>query len=204
MGRGREGLEGGARGAFRDSLRLRQRGRGLRRRSFTKATPEEIRWLFSVNSLGAFHTVRSLLPSMLAHGKSGHIVCTASVAAIEAAPGWHIGFYAGTKAAVAMMAQSMRDDIGDAPIGVSVVYPGLVNTNIGANASQLRPKGGAEAKLPAGLDTTQESRPTTRPRSSWPERRPGCATSSRIPNFPRKNKTSITPIYWTESADRVK
>ncbi|MFC3657665.1 SDR family oxidoreductase [Xanthomonas hyacinthi] len=122
---------------------------------FTKATPKEIQWVFGVNSLGAFYTVRSLLPSMLAHGKPGHIVCTASVAALIAAPGWHIGFYAATKSAVSMMAQSMRDDIGDAPIGVSVVYPGLIDTNIGSNAARLRPDGGVKSQGVSGLDTTQ-------------------------------------------------
>jgi NAD(P)-dependent dehydrogenase (short-subunit alcohol dehydrogenase family) len=128
-------------------------GVGMAGVPFTKVTQQEVRWVFDVNAVGVYETVRSLLPSMVAHGKPGHILCTASLAGVYTPPGWHHALYSATKFAVAALTQGMRDEIGDAPIKVSAIYPGLVQTNITANFAALRPKGGVAPQIPEGLDT---------------------------------------------------
>lgn len=123
--------------------------------TFSQLRDEDVQWVFGVNTFGVLRTVQCALPFVRAHGRPARILCTASIAALSASPGWHIGLYAASKASVAALAQSMRDDIGNEPISVSVAYPGLVQTQIAANAEALRPPGGARSDDVAGLDTTQ-------------------------------------------------
>ncbi|WP_051768256.1 SDR family oxidoreductase [Sphingobium sp. DC-2] len=132
-------------------------GVGLAGIPFTKVTPEEVRWSLDVNTISVYETVRSLMPSMLAHGKPAHILCTASLAALVASPGWHIALYAAAKFGVAALSQGMRDEIGDRPIRVSTIYPGLTRTNIGANFLALRPAGGVTPDIPEGLAESEKT-----------------------------------------------
>jgi NAD(P)-dependent dehydrogenase (short-subunit alcohol dehydrogenase family) len=129
-------------------------GIGLAGIPFTKVTPREVRWVVDVNTIGVYETVRSILPSMLAHGKPGQILCTASLAGLVTPAGWHHSLYSATKFGVTALAQGMRDEIGDAPIRVSTIYPGLVQTNISSTFATLRPSGGVAPALPEGLDLT--------------------------------------------------
>lgn len=128
-------------------------GIGIAGIPFTKVTAQEVRWLLDVNTIGVYETVRSLLPSMLAHGKPAHILCTSSLAGLITPPGWHQALYSASKFAVAALAQGMRDEIGDAPIRVATIYPGLVQTNISRTFATLRPAGGSAPALPEELDT---------------------------------------------------
>lgn len=105
----------------------------------------EMRWLFDVNVMGLFETARALLPSMIASSRPGAFLCTASLAALHADKGVHAGLYAASKSAVAAVAEGIREECGDAPILVCTVFPGPVDTNIGANAAGLRPPGGGVA-----------------------------------------------------------
>jgi short-subunit dehydrogenase len=73
------------------------------------------------------------LPLLKANPDGGSIVNTASVAALVAAPG--TSAYAASKAAVVAVSEVLAAELGDdGNIGISILLPGLVRTNINANA----------------------------------------------------------------------
>jgi short-subunit dehydrogenase len=82
--------------------------------------------------------VRAFVPRMLAGGDEGHIVNTASMAGLTTAP--FMSVYDVTKHGVVALSESMYREFEatGAPIGVSVVCPGLINTNI-MRSSRNRP-----------------------------------------------------------------
>ena len=85
-------------------------------------------WVVGVNLDGVVNGVQTFLPRILAHGEGGHIVNTASLAGLLPFSG--LGVYNTTKYAVVGMSEAMRADLADQSVGVSVLCPGVVNTNI--------------------------------------------------------------------------
>lgn len=90
-----------------------------------------------VNLGGVVNGIQSFLPQMLAHGRGGHIVNTASLAATVVMPAQYT-IYAAGKAAVLNLSENLRNDLAEAGIGVSVLCPGFVKSNI-HEAAQNRP-----------------------------------------------------------------
>ncbi|HSB40818.1 MAG TPA: SDR family NAD(P)-dependent oxidoreductase [Methylomirabilota bacterium] len=101
-------------------------------------------WVINVNLWGVIHGVRAFLPRMLAGGDEGHIVNTASMAGLTTAP--FMSVYDVTKHGVVALSESMYKEltVTGAPVGVSVVCPGLIDTNI-MRSSRNRPAELAEA-----------------------------------------------------------
>jgi NAD(P)-dependent dehydrogenase (short-subunit alcohol dehydrogenase family) len=95
-------------------------------------------WVMGVNLWGVIHGVRAFVPRMLAGGDEGHIVNTASMAGLTTAP--FMSVYDVTKHGVVALSESMYKEFTatGAPIGVSVVCPGLINTSI-MRSSRNRP-----------------------------------------------------------------
>ena len=100
-------------------------------------------WVINVNLWGVIHGVRAFLPRMLAGGDEGHIVNTASMAGLTTAP--FMSVYDVTKHGVVALSESMYKELTmtGAPIGVSVVCPGLIDTNI-MRSARNRPEELAE------------------------------------------------------------
>jgi NAD(P)-dependent dehydrogenase (short-subunit alcohol dehydrogenase family) len=99
-------------------------------------TLDDWNWIVGVNLWGVIHGVRAFVPIMLEQGDEGHIVNTASLAGLM--PGR--GIYGVTKQAVVALSESLYNDlkVADAKIGVSVLCPGWVDTNI-MDADRNRP-----------------------------------------------------------------
>jgi NAD(P)-dependent dehydrogenase (short-subunit alcohol dehydrogenase family) len=95
-------------------------------------------WVLGVNLWGVIHGVRAFVPRMLADGDEGHIVNTASMAGLTTAP--FMSVYDVSKHGVVALSESMYKEFEatGAPIGVSVVCPGLIATNI-TRSSRNRP-----------------------------------------------------------------
>lgn len=111
-------------------------------------TPDaDFHWVFSVNTFGVWNGIAAFLPKIRAHGEGGHIVNTASVAGLFVAPDRHAGLYSATKMAVVALSQGLRDAVKGEPIGVSVLLPGMVATNIFTNRTALNPQKRAGQKL---------------------------------------------------------
>ncbi len=85
-------------------------------------------WVVSVNVNGVINGVQTFTDRIKAHGEGGHFVNTASMAGHLAIGG--LGVYNATKFAVVGMSEAMRMDLAPHHIGVSVLCPGVVNTNI--------------------------------------------------------------------------
>ena len=85
-------------------------------------------WVLGVNVRGVVNGVQTFLPRILAHGEGGHIVNTASLAGLSTAR--NMSVYTTSKFAVVGLSEALRADLADADIGVSVLCPGVVDTNI--------------------------------------------------------------------------
>lgn len=94
-------------------------------------------WVMNVNLQGVINGVQVFLPRILEHGEGGHIVNTASMAGQIAVPG--LSVYNTTKFAVVGMSETMRIDLANKGVGVSVLCPGVVHTNIG-DSGRNRPE----------------------------------------------------------------
>ncbi len=95
------------------------------------------RWILGVNLMGVVHGIRSFVPRMLAHGEDAHIVNTSSVLGLSTGGG---SIYAVSKHAVTRLSEGLWHDLRaiGAPIGVSVLCPGMVATRI-VTAERNRP-----------------------------------------------------------------
>jgi NAD(P)-dependent dehydrogenase (short-subunit alcohol dehydrogenase family) len=95
-------------------------------------------WVMGVNFWGMLHGIRAFLPRMLAGGEDGHVVNTSSLAGLLTVA--YSAPYVTSKFAALALTESLAHDLRTqgAPIGVSVLVPGLVDTKI-AEAERNRP-----------------------------------------------------------------
>nr|WP_166175669.1 SDR family NAD(P)-dependent oxidoreductase [Altererythrobacter segetis] len=102
-----------------------------------KASYADYDWIFDVNFGGVVNLMQTFVPRMIAHGQGGHIVNTASMGAFFANSG--AGIYSASKFAVHGITMAMRDALKDYGIGVSVLCPANIKTNI-AESVKTRPE----------------------------------------------------------------
>lgn len=105
-------------------------------------------WVMNVNLHGVINGLVTFVNRIKAHGEGGHIVNTASMAG-QMAIG-RMGVYNATKFAVVGLSESMRHDLEPANIGVSVLCPGFVATNI-FTSGRNRPANLASSRGPDTL-----------------------------------------------------
>ena len=84
---------------------------------------------FGVNVGGVINGFVEFLPQMIAHGRGGHVVSTASLAAEVVMPE-HLAIYAASKAAVCHYCEAVKPALAEKGIGVSILLPGPVKSNI--------------------------------------------------------------------------
>ncbi len=113
------------------------------------ATYDDWDFGLGVNLGGVVNGVQTFVPRIRKHGEGGHVVNTASLAALVVMPA-HMTMYATAKAAVVAMSEAMRTELGQDGIGVSVLCPGPIKSNIHQlsqnRPEQFKPSGGfAEA-----------------------------------------------------------
>lgn len=101
-----------------------------------QASYDDYDWIVNVNWWGVVNSMQTWVPRMLAHGQGGHIVNTASLGCFVANSG--SGIYSATKFAVHGITMAMRDALKDKGIGVSVLCPANIRTNI-AESVRTRP-----------------------------------------------------------------
>jgi NAD(P)-dependent dehydrogenase (short-subunit alcohol dehydrogenase family) len=94
----------------------------------SEATYQDWDWVLGVNLGGVVNGVVTFVPRIKAHGKGGHVVNTASMAAFIAGPG--AGIYTTAKFAVHGLSDALRWSLLPHGIGVSMVCPGLVKSKI--------------------------------------------------------------------------
>lgn len=103
----------------------------------TETTPDDLDWLLGVNLFGVAHCLETFLPDMVAR-RDGHVVATASVAALipELLP-THAP-YAAAKAGVIAMMLNLRQELSQVGVRSTVLCPDGVATGI-ADSGANRP-----------------------------------------------------------------
>ena len=105
----------------------------------------------------AIHTVK--------HGEEGHIVNTASVAGFQNRRGTNQGPYSMSKYAALSLSEALEHVLEGTNIGVSVLCPGPINTNIA--------RGPATARI------------------TWADLRSAPATKQSCPNASRRSASTL-------------
>jgi NAD(P)-dependent dehydrogenase (short-subunit alcohol dehydrogenase family) len=101
------------------------------------ATYEDWDFALGVNLGGTINAVRTFATAMSASGRGGHIVITASVSGLFTGGG--AGVYVTSKFALVGLAESLRADLRESGVGVSVLCPGPVKSEIFESTQQVRP-----------------------------------------------------------------
>ena len=91
-------------------------------------THKDWEWAMGVNLWGVIHGVEAFVPRMVAGKRPGHVVNTASMAGLIASQG--LGIYNTTKYAVVGLSETLQKDLRGYDIGVSVLCPMGVHTQI--------------------------------------------------------------------------
>ena len=108
---------------------------------FKGITYEDWDFGMAVNLGGVINGLQTFLPRFRAHGEGGHVISTASLAALVPMPAQFV-IYVAAKAAVVTISESIRDELLQENIGVTVLCPGPIRTNIGELAKNRPPQFG--------------------------------------------------------------
>lgn len=131
---------------------------GGRHRLVWEYTAGDWQWSIGVNLYGVTNGLRAFVPRMIAGGRPGHILNTASVAGFVSGSG--SACYGAAKHAMVRVTEALHAGLKQvgAPIGVTMLCPGLVRTQI-YEAERLRPAALADHERPvesADLDAMRD------------------------------------------------
>jgi NAD(P)-dependent dehydrogenase (short-subunit alcohol dehydrogenase family) len=118
-----------------------------------QATYDDWDYVLGTNIGGAVNAVTTFLPRLREQEGERHIVITSSIHGVFTAP--MAGVYATSKYALTGLGESLHADLRGTGIGVSILIPGPVRTDIFQHADELRPAGsetGAIPIVPEGFD----------------------------------------------------
>ena len=125
----------------------------------TEATDTDWDWFLELHLRSAVRTVNAFLPELRRHPGDAHVVLTASMAGLLALPpshtgGVNTGLYTVAKHALVAYAEMLRGELAPEGVGVSVLCPGRVSSNLAATSARNRPDryGGAFAGPPDGTE----------------------------------------------------
>ncbi len=117
------------------------------------------RWVLDVNVVGAARTFRAFLPLLRAAG-GAHLAFTASANAL--APAARLGAYQASKYALVGLAETVRIELADEPIEVSVVHPsGMLTRHLESSAAARPADLGSGEVTEEDLTAMMASRPMT-------------------------------------------
>ena len=146
-----------------------------------------------VNLGGVINGLQTFLPRIRAHGDGGHIVNTASLAALVPMPSNFV-VYVAAKAAVVTISETIRDDLAGENIGVTVLCPGPVRTNIHELSKNRPPQFGVG-------DAFREAEEAGATKVPFPSMMEPAEVGSRVLNAIRKNELYvITHGEWRPAA----
>jgi NAD(P)-dependent dehydrogenase (short-subunit alcohol dehydrogenase family) len=108
------------------------------------------RWVLGVNLWGVVHGVSAFLPIMRTQGTPAHIVNTSSIAGLWSGVSF-IGPYAVSKVGVVSLSETLHAELRseNVPIGVSVLCPSSVDTNVMEAERNRPPSLGSEQRTDA-------------------------------------------------------
>jgi short-subunit dehydrogenase len=87
--------------------------------------------VMNVNFNGPLMLTKAFLPGLLTR-PAAHILNVSSMGAYAPVPGQSV--YGASKAAIKLFTEGLRSELIDSKVGVTVVFPGAIETNIAANS----------------------------------------------------------------------
>lgn len=110
----------------------------------TTAGEAEWAWFVELHLMSAVRTVDAFLVALRDHGEAAHIVLTSSMAGLLALSpamtgGVNTGLYTVMKHALVGYGEMLRHELAPDGIGVSVLCPGLVESNLASTSARHRP-----------------------------------------------------------------
>ncbi len=127
-------------------------------------TAEDWEYVFSVNVHGVVKTVGAFLPHLRA-AQEAHIVNTASLGGIVSVPQIPLGVYIASKYACVGYSECLREELASEGIGVSVLCPGVVTSDLYRSSAAQRPDryGGPRKVDPPARSATGAAPPPAMP-----------------------------------------
>jgi NAD(P)-dependent dehydrogenase (short-subunit alcohol dehydrogenase family) len=107
------------------------------------ANPLDWQVTMGINFWGVVHGVDAFVPRMLEQNEGGHVVNTASMAGLTGMLG--LGMYCASKFAVVGLTESLYRELRGQGVGVSLLCPMVVDTDIGVNSQRLLYQAAPEA-----------------------------------------------------------
>jgi NADP-dependent 3-hydroxy acid dehydrogenase YdfG len=116
-----------------------------------KSLSDEWRRMFDINVLGLLYVTDAAIQVMKEQG-SGHLVNISSLASRGTRPA--LGVYSGTKTAVNVISEALRQELQGDNIRVTIIEPGAVKTELPDHITDEEAREGISSLL-AGLDPLQ-------------------------------------------------
>jgi NAD(P)-dependent dehydrogenase (short-subunit alcohol dehydrogenase family) len=101
-----------------------------------QTTHDDWRFVIDVDLWGPIHGVEAFLPRLIDQGEDSHMVFTSSFAGLI--PNVGLGPYCVAKYGVVALAETLSREVRANGIGVSVLCPMIVETNLPANTERVR------------------------------------------------------------------
>ncbi|MEY3999999.1 MAG: hypothetical protein RLZZ626_354 [Actinomycetota bacterium] len=92
---------------------------------------EDAAHVMNVNFFGPLTLIKAFLPGLLTRPEA-HILNVSSMGAYAPVPGQSV--YGASKAAIKLLTEGLRSELLKTKVGVTVVFPGAIATNIAANS----------------------------------------------------------------------
>ena len=131
--------------------------------SILEGKPDQVRWAYDVNVLGAIWTAQCFVP--LLEGDPRHVGITASTAALRPPEG-DFPLYAATKHGTMAVAEALRGELAKRDIETTILCPGLLNTEIWDGAKARPERYGGERRMDPKIATMWREAKT--PDAMWP------------------------------------
>jgi NAD(P)-dependent dehydrogenase (short-subunit alcohol dehydrogenase family) len=109
---------------------------------------EDWEYTLSVNVMGVVKTVAAFLPALRKSAPDAHIVNTASLGGLTADVRAPLGAYIASKYACVGYSEMLRHELAGEGIGVSVLCPGVVASNLTTTSAENRPGAFGEQAAP--------------------------------------------------------
>jgi short-subunit dehydrogenase len=103
-------------------------------------TVEAAAKVMNVNFHGPLMLTKAFLPGLLERPEA-HILNVSSMGAYAPVPGQSV--YGASKAAIKLFTEGLRSELLTTKVGVTIVFPGAINTNIAANSGMAVPAAGS-------------------------------------------------------------
>ncbi|MDP9410020.1 MAG: SDR family oxidoreductase [Actinomycetota bacterium] len=123
--------------------------------------PEDLRYVFEVNTVGPLNCIQAALPRM---GRGGRVINVSSVVGKRAIP--KVGGYCASKFALNALSDALRVELAKGGVSVTSVYPGTTRTSFRENSRRTRdekrgwrPKGVTPERVAASIADAAEKGP---------------------------------------------